>query len=202
MAKNADTAEHNTKEKILATAFDLFAQRGMKNISMREIAQACGVTKPVIYYYFKDKDALCCEITKNFELRQNAALADIAKQNPRFDKFLEKLFIFYFENPQNKKIVPFLMHLRSYASANKNIEARLRCQHRGHCDYLQNALAAQVKVGSIALEMIEIARHMIFANLMHMVLNAHHEDVKFTRAYPAQITKAILKAIDYRGNNK
>ncbi|MDR1123221.1 MAG: TetR/AcrR family transcriptional regulator [Elusimicrobiota bacterium] len=202
MAKNANAPEHNTKEKILETAFDLFAQRGMKDISMREIASACGVTKPVIYYYFKDKDALCCEIVKNFERRQNDALAGIAAKTPRFDKFLERLFTLYLDNPQNKRMVAFMTHLHSYAAADKNIGARLHRQRCHSHDFLKDTLSAQVKEGAIAPEMREIARHMIFANIMHMVLNAHHEHVKFTRAYPSQITKAILKAIDYKGDSK
>ena len=95
-----------------------------------------------------------------------------------------------------------MTHLHSYAAANKNIEVRLHCQRESGRDYLQNVLDAQVKAGAIAPETENIARHMIFANIMHMVLNAHHEHVKFTRSYPAQITKAILKAIDYKGDYK
>jgi AcrR family transcriptional regulator len=202
MRKNTNSAEQNTKEKIMATAFDLFAQRGMKDISMREIASACGLSKPAIYYYFGDKDALCCEIVENFERRQNADLERLAAQNLRFDKFLEKLFTRYLDNPQHKKMVAFITHLHSYAAANKNIETRLRGQHRHSQDFLSNEIAAQIKACAVAPEMGEIARHMIFANIMHMVLNAHHKHIRFTRAYPAQIAKAILKAIDYRGSNK
>ena len=53
------TNEISMKKKIKNKAFALMAKKGLKDISMREIAEACGVTKPVLYYYIKDKEDLC-----------------------------------------------------------------------------------------------------------------------------------------------
>ncbi|MEF3280908.1 MAG: TolC family protein [Elusimicrobiota bacterium] len=47
-----------TREKIVETAVELFSQSGMDAVSMDDIAKKLGVTKPVIYYYFKDKDEM------------------------------------------------------------------------------------------------------------------------------------------------
>lgn len=49
----------NTKEKILKTAGLLFSQHGYIAISMQEIAQKIGISKPALYYYFKSKNELC-----------------------------------------------------------------------------------------------------------------------------------------------
>jgi AcrR family transcriptional regulator len=43
---------------ILYAATCLFAERGYHALSMREIAAAVGVTKPALYYHFKDKQEL------------------------------------------------------------------------------------------------------------------------------------------------
>jgi len=51
-----------TKAHILAIAEGLFASRGYDGVSMREIAEACQITKPNIYYYFKDKESLYVQI--------------------------------------------------------------------------------------------------------------------------------------------
>ncbi|WP_300363315.1 TetR/AcrR family transcriptional regulator [Hydrogenimonas sp.] len=48
----------NKKEKILEAAAIHFARRGYANASLEEIAADAGVTKPAIYYHFKDKAAL------------------------------------------------------------------------------------------------------------------------------------------------
>jgi AcrR family transcriptional regulator len=44
--------------KILANARRLFARDGYDRVSMDRVAAACGLTKPVLYYYFEDKRAV------------------------------------------------------------------------------------------------------------------------------------------------
>ena len=48
----------NTKQRILDVSLQLFMQLGFENTFMSDVAQKVGVTKPVIYYYFEDKQAL------------------------------------------------------------------------------------------------------------------------------------------------
>jgi AcrR family transcriptional regulator len=55
-------------EQILNVATDLFVQKGYHGLSMREIAEALGVTKAAIYYHYKDKEELFYAILiKNLE---------------------------------------------------------------------------------------------------------------------------------------
>jgi AcrR family transcriptional regulator len=51
-----------TRERILATALDLFARRGYAAVSIEEIAQEAGVTKGAVYHWFADKDDLGREL--------------------------------------------------------------------------------------------------------------------------------------------
>ncbi|MFC4453312.1 TetR/AcrR family transcriptional regulator [Deinococcus sonorensis] len=51
-------SETSTRERALAQAAQLFTERGYHGVSMREVAQAVGVTKPALYHHFVDKDAL------------------------------------------------------------------------------------------------------------------------------------------------
>jgi AcrR family transcriptional regulator len=50
--------EDSKKERIVAEAIRLFCEKGYEATSVREIVEAVGVTKPVLYYYFKNKDEL------------------------------------------------------------------------------------------------------------------------------------------------
>jgi len=47
-----------TKERILNVAIDLFAIKGFDAVSLREIADAAGVRKATLYYYFTTKDEI------------------------------------------------------------------------------------------------------------------------------------------------
>ncbi|MGD6731402.1 MAG: TetR/AcrR family transcriptional regulator [Pleomorphochaeta sp.] len=46
------------KVKILQTALDVFAKEGYKDSNLSLIAQECGISRPTIYQYFKDKDEI------------------------------------------------------------------------------------------------------------------------------------------------
>lgn len=48
----------NTRSHILHIASDLFAKRGYNGTSIRDISESTGVTKPVLYYYFRNKEHL------------------------------------------------------------------------------------------------------------------------------------------------
>jgi AcrR family transcriptional regulator len=52
------------RERILETAAGLFVARGYDGISMREIADACSMSKAGLYYHFQDKEQLFLEILK------------------------------------------------------------------------------------------------------------------------------------------
>ena len=60
-------AEHpKTRERILQVALDLFRDRGYEATSLREIAQAVGVTKAALYYYFPSKEAMIRALSERF----------------------------------------------------------------------------------------------------------------------------------------
>jgi len=50
------------RNSILNAAIELFAQKGYAGCSIREICQAAGITKPVLYYHFRSKEQLYQEL--------------------------------------------------------------------------------------------------------------------------------------------
>ena len=89
--KNKQNTE-NKKEEIMRQAFLLMAKKGIKEISMSEIAKACGVTKPVLYYYFKDKEDLCFQLITSKLEKSNEALSQYVASGASFEDTL--VFIF------------------------------------------------------------------------------------------------------------
>jgi len=63
-----------TRERILRAANDLFAHQGFSRVSMRAVATAAGVTKPALYYYFKDKESLFEECLSDFNEQMEATM--------------------------------------------------------------------------------------------------------------------------------
>lgn len=68
-------ATSDMKTRMLSEAARLFVARGYAGISMREIAEACGVSKAGLYYYFKDKEELFIEILYGYLEELSQAIA-------------------------------------------------------------------------------------------------------------------------------
>lgn len=56
MPKRIDHEER--KEKILKTALEVFARDGYRDANLSVIAEQCGLSRPTLYQYFKDKDEI------------------------------------------------------------------------------------------------------------------------------------------------
>ncbi|OPY28677.1 MAG: DNA-binding transcriptional repressor AcrR [Methanocella sp. PtaU1.Bin125] len=63
--------EETTKERILNVAIDLFAEKGFDAVSLREIAEAVGIRKATLYYYFTTKDEILEKILEYVMERWN-----------------------------------------------------------------------------------------------------------------------------------
>ncbi|RDV15493.1 TetR/AcrR family transcriptional regulator [Pontibacter diazotrophicus] len=62
-----ETAEKtDTRSKILEAAFGMFCQRGIKSVSMDDIAQHLAMSKKTLYKWFKNKDEVVYEALANF----------------------------------------------------------------------------------------------------------------------------------------
>jgi AcrR family transcriptional regulator len=78
----------DTRSRLEERALSLFATKGYDATSVREIIEAAGVTRPVLYYYFQNKaDLFCCLIETQFE-RTFAAMDEIVA---RFASCRERL---------------------------------------------------------------------------------------------------------------
>jgi len=54
-----------TKDEILKVALKHFAKKGYENTSLEDISKEIGITKPAIYYHFKNKNSLYNQIFIN-----------------------------------------------------------------------------------------------------------------------------------------
>lgn len=57
-------SDSDVRTEILRAASHLFSQQGYKSTSVREVVQAAGVTKPTLYYWFQNKEALFREVVQ------------------------------------------------------------------------------------------------------------------------------------------
>ena len=114
------THEQQMRARIKDAAFKLMAEQGIENVSMRQIAEKVRVTKPVLYYYFKDKEDLCTSIIEDHVKNFDAFLETTLSKEPKMEDLLAQVFErhldFFFDDPRNSK---FIARTISYALSNK-----------------------------------------------------------------------------------
>ncbi|MCK9473756.1 TetR/AcrR family transcriptional regulator [Sulfurimonas sp.] len=95
-------AKKSKKELILITAIENFSKFGYENTNLDVIAKECNITKPAIYYHFKDKAALYeavvySEFLKLVQTIEKNTLKGDAKE--RLHNYIETFGSFLISNP-------------------------------------------------------------------------------------------------------
>ncbi len=67
---------NNARERLLEAGTALFAERGYNGTFIRAIVARAGVTKPVLYYYFKSKEGMFYTILDGASEQQEVILAE------------------------------------------------------------------------------------------------------------------------------
>lgn len=85
------------RDQILARAAQLFATQGFPGTSMNQVAKACGVSKPTLYHYVRDKYQLLFEIADNHVARLSALVAQVNRQRLAPRERLRELILRFVE---------------------------------------------------------------------------------------------------------
>ncbi len=97
------------RERLLAEATNLFSRKGYPATTVREIVAAAGVTKPVLYYYFSNKEGLYLELMRKAFSKLDALLDTTGKYEGRAEEKLKQLCAQFFPLFQeNIKIVQIM----------------------------------------------------------------------------------------------
>ncbi len=101
--------ESETKTKIINAARKLFSEKGFDGVSMEDIAQASGVRKSLIYYYFPSKEVLFEEIWINvIDELENDIFSEVEGEN-NIVRSIKKLIKKYIEFVMNKSEISKLI---------------------------------------------------------------------------------------------
>ncbi len=83
------------RDAILDTSAKLFSQQGYNGVSIRDIAQACGMTNAALYYHFKNKEDLFLAMLQRDHEKAMAALHEAAGRPGELREDLKQLVTLY-----------------------------------------------------------------------------------------------------------
>jgi len=94
--------DDTVRQRLVARATELFARKGYASTTVREIVQAAGVTKPVLYYYFRNKEGIYLELMRGAWAQFNTLLDGAPRKNgtvrERVLHLLEQIFKLFLEH--------------------------------------------------------------------------------------------------------
>lgn len=102
--------KEKTRQVILDTALDKFAEKGFNGASISQISKAAQVNQALIYYYFENKQAILDEILDSFINKANSFLIEIAINNyefgsPEMENQMLKYNKHFFENEKKLRLL-------------------------------------------------------------------------------------------------
>ena len=106
------------REEILTTALEVFAERGYRRASLREIAEAVGLSQAGLLHHFSSKEELFAEVLRK---RDEADMSSVVENTDPFQGMVDAM--------RHNAEVPGLVHLYATISAEASDES-----HPGH-DY-------------------------------------------------------------------
>jgi AcrR family transcriptional regulator len=99
ISKSTDTA---VRQRLLSCATQVFTRKGYTATTVREIVEAAGVTKPVLYYYFRNKEGIYLELIREAFARFDALLDTSRGQRgsatERLLRLSDQVFSLFMEN--------------------------------------------------------------------------------------------------------
>lgn len=100
---------NDTERRLLDSALESFSERGYEGASIREIIERAGVTRPVLYYYFKDKEDLFCRLMQKtyeqFNSDMDLVTSTVSGCRQRLQALMENAFRRTEETPQMVRLV-------------------------------------------------------------------------------------------------
>lgn len=145
--------EHDlsTRDRLMHAAAELFSQKGYAATSVREIVTAAGVSKPVLYYYFKNKEGIYHEIIRYGLERLEGLIEEIRAMDCSIADKILQLFARTIEMIREDMQIIRLMYAEQYGICRELPEVNLADIQ----DCFDNAVLDLVKQGIACREFVK-----------------------------------------------
>jgi len=180
--------------KIIATAEKLFSEKGYDRVSMREIAETAGISKGLIYYHFKDKEALYTELAREgiealgSQLSQAIAVGKTPKEKIRI--FIRNFYELVSSKEQLIKILA-----RELASEEGEVSGYILKQ----CDEMITKLTSIVQEGINNGDFRSVDPRLTAVSLFGLATTFVSERLLFGEATPAEKLSEHLYSVFSEG---
>lgn len=189
----------SVRRKLLAGAAELFTRKGYAATTVREIVAAAGVSKPVLYYYFKNKEGIYLELMRETFTKADGLLASALEERGTVTKklmrFFDQAFSLFLEKIQGVRVMYAIYYGPHQGAPFFDFEAyHLRIQQTIRRLVEQGIRKGEFRRGN--------AEDMTWAILgaLNVAIEVHlgHPEMSLGRQGLARVLKVILQGIGAR----
>ncbi|MEM7355783.1 MAG: TetR/AcrR family transcriptional regulator [Acidobacteriota bacterium] len=148
-SKSASADAKSRRREILETAARLICEKGYKGTSLRDIAEACGLTKAGLYHHSRSKDHLLFEIMSYgmdlFEEQVLYQVMPIADPVARLRACMHLNVLLVTED--RTKEVTIILH--EHATLTGEAQAQINARKKRYVRFLETSFAEAIRDGAI-----------------------------------------------------
>ena len=185
MKTKADVVEEFRKESICDAAMRVVARKGMKNVTVQDIADEAGVAKGTVYIYFQSRDEILARTMEGATEKLVEKLSHACRECTSFREIMEQRIRTQLQHFEENRDF-FRLYL---AMAEPFGERRLK-QHPTYVTYLQQletiirdaierAEVRRADVGRLAISVAAVVREIILNRIIDRDPPPIEDDVRF-----------------------
>lgn len=190
------TNDVRARDRLFLAAIELFNRRGYSASTVREIVEAAGVTKPVLYYYFGSKEgiylALLEEARKAFQSRVEAVKKSRGRVREKIFRLSRELFRLFRENIELVRLVHAIYYGPPQGAPHFDFDAF----HHTFQEVLEHLIEEGIRTGELRpgkVSPMATALHGATAACMEIALA--HPEVSVDVAELDQVLEVVFEGI-------
>ncbi len=195
----ASATESANANKLLEAAVRLFAHKGYPGTSTREIVEAAGVTKPMLYYYFQSKEGLLAAAIGHFVDKFHARLRQVVSEaREPYEQLVELVWAHLDFCQQHKPLSRLFYALYFGPDDQKNLLDLDQYAEAGH-ELLMQGLAQVTKAGLVRAQCEENLGMALHGMINIWVIAALNDEVELSRPLAQRVVDDLLSG--FRNEN-
>ena len=191
------------RDRLLTGAADLFTRKGYNGTTVREIVAFAGVTKPVLYYYFRNKEGIYIELIRGAFAKFDALLDETRKERgkstERLLRFSDRVFALFMENIKVARLMYSIYYGPPQGAPFFDFDAlHLRLQ-----EAVRSLIKKGIRQGELPKGNVEDRVWIILGAVnMAMEVNLSHPERAIDRKGFVRILNLILRGFQQEGRRR
>jgi AcrR family transcriptional regulator len=177
--------------QIMEMALKVFAEKGFKSASIKDIAEAAGISQGLMYHYFKNKEDLLAATIKQYSFLEELRGIVAARDDRPSSRVLEETASKFLETLEKRKaLVRILIHDVAFDPELSNAWSVMF--HEGVA-LLKKFIDSRIERGEFKPHDSEVTARLMFSSVVMFHLT--RDIFRTSRVTPEQYLKGILDTL-------